>query len=301
MTRNASIKYLLGIDAGGTKTDFMLTDLNMNIIKSFSFQSANPVDIGIDAAKRVLCEGITACCADISLNEISCFAGIAGGITGNNKEELHSFLSTFGFAYFDNGSDIENCIAETLGTQDGAVVIMGTGIVAFYQKNKDLHRIGGWGYLLDKGGSGYHIGADALNCALGCYDNRGGSVLLKEMIVNKLQAKIPDCIQKIHHKGKSLIASFAPLVFDAYKRKDLYAEKIIARNVQEVAILIQTAFTIAGNNMIPVYICGGLCNEKEILQPFFMDALPCCNIHFSSTKPVIGALKKAYSLLQNGE
>ena len=35
--------YLLGIDAGGTKTDFVLTDRQFNVIKEWTLGSANPV------------------------------------------------------------------------------------------------------------------------------------------------------------------------------------------------------------------------------------------------------------------
>ncbi len=294
-------KFLLGIDAGGTKTDFALADHNLNIMKNLTLGGANPVDVGMEQMQNVLQEGIEYCCDGISPDEISCFAGIAGGITGGNKEIIHSFLSQFGFGSFCNGSDIDNCIAMTLGKNDGIVVIMGTGIVVFCQINSTLHRIGGWGYLLDKAGSGYHIGADALYCALGCYDGRGGSMLMKSLIEEKLNKTIPEAIPEIYAGGKSEVASFTPIVFEAYKQKDDCAKTILDRNVQEVASLIKTAQKIAQTEDLPVFICGGLTNEKDILVPFFKQHLPCCELHFSNKRPVNGALKKAHSISENGE
>ncbi|MBE6811872.1 MAG: hypothetical protein E7523_03200 [Ruminococcaceae bacterium] len=294
-------KFLLGIDAGGTKTDFALADHNLNIMKNLTLGGANPVDVGMEQMQNVLQEGIEYCCDGISPDEISCFAGIAGGITGDNKEIIHSFLSQFGFGSFCNGSDIDNCIAMTLGKNDGIVVIMGTGIVVFCQINSTLHRIGGWGYLLDKAGSGYHIGADALYCALGCYDGRGGSMLMKSLIEEKLNKTIPEAIPEIYAGGKSEVASFTPIVFEAYKQKDDYAKTILNRNVQEVASLIKTAQKIAQTEDLPVFICGGLTNEKDILVPFFKQHLPCCELLFSNNRPVNGALKKAHSIFANGE
>ncbi len=294
-------KYLLGIDAGGTKTDFVLTDRQFNVIKEWTLGSANPVDVGMGQMQNVLKEGIEHCCIGIDYSIVSCFAGIAGGISGDNKEKIHSYLSQFGFGSFDNGSDIDNCIAMTLGNKDGICVIMGTGIVAFCQKNNTLHRIGGWGYLLDKAGSGYHIGADALYCALGCYDGRGGSMLMKSLIEEKLNKTIPEAIPEIYAGGKSEVASYTPIVFEAYKQKDDYAKTILDRNVQEVASLIKTAQKIAQTEDLPVFICGGLTNEKDILVPFFKQHLPCCELHFSNNRPVNGALKKAHSISENGE
>ena len=189
----------------------------------------------------------------------------------------------------------------TIEANDGVCVIMGTGIVAFCQQNNCLHRIGGWGYLLDKAGSGYHIGADALYCALGCYDGRGGSMLMKSLIEEKLNKTIPEAIPEIYAGGKSEVASYTPIVFEAYKQKDDYAKTILDRNVQEVASLIKTAQKIAQTENLPVFICGGLTNEKDILVPFFKQHLPCCELHFSNNRPVNGALKKAHSISENGE
>ena len=292
------INYLLGIDAGGTKTDFVLTDRQFTIIKKCTLGSANPVDVGIEQMLYILREGIEYCCDGISPDEISCFAGIAGGITGGYKEIIHSFLSQFGFGSFCNGSDIDNCIAMTLEANDGVCVIMGTGVVAFCQHKHELHRIGGWGYLLDKGGSGYNIGADALYCALGCYDGRGGSLLIKKLIEKKLHKTIPDAIPEIYIGGKTKIASFAPIVFDAYKQQDDYAESILDRNVKEVADLIKTAYKIAKTEDLPAYICGGLAHEKDILHPFFKKYLTHDNLHFTTARPVNGALLKALAIAE---
>lgn len=295
------IHYLLGIDAGGTKTDFVLTDRQLNVIKKITLGGANPVDVGAEQMQNVLQKGIEACCDGFDYRKIACFAGIAGGATGNNKEMCRSVLAQFGFGCCDNGSDIDNCIAMTIGNTDGICIIMGTGIVAFCQQNKKLHRIGGWGYLIDKGGSGYHIGVDALHCALGCYDGRGGSNLLKTLFEESLEKSIPDAIPEIYAGGKAKIASFAPLVFEAYKNNDEHAKNILDRNVSEVTGLIQTAYRITNNEALPVFICGGLANEKDVLLPFFKQHLPCCDLHFVTIQPVMGALKKAFSISEYGE
>lgn len=292
------LQYLLGIDAGGTKTDLVLADRNLNILKELTLCGANPMDVGFKQMEHVLCEGIEHCCNGIDYNEISCFAGIAGGISGYNQQKIHSFLSRFGFGAFDNASDIDNCIAMTLGNRDGICVIMGTGIVAFCRHDNVLHRIGGWGYLLDKGGSGYHIGADALYCALGCYDGRNGSSLIKSLIEAKLNKTIPEAITEIYAGGKAKVATFAPIVFDAYKQQDAYAETILDRNVQEVAELIKTAYKIANTEDLPIYICGGLTNEKDTLHQFFKKHLSRSSIHFTTARPVNGALLKALTILK---
>ena len=71
--------YFLGIDGGGTKTVFRLTDKNGNIYKELYKESSNPNDIGMKNAIHLLREGITEVCEQIPYEAITLFAGISGG------------------------------------------------------------------------------------------------------------------------------------------------------------------------------------------------------------------------------
>ena len=59
---NSSIKYLLGIDGGGTKTEFLLTDLNGKEIGRLFFGASNPVSTGIENTYNILNKGIKEIC-----------------------------------------------------------------------------------------------------------------------------------------------------------------------------------------------------------------------------------------------
>lgn len=290
------IKYLLGIDGGGTKTEFMLTDLCENRIKRLVLGASNPVNIGIENTKEILKTGITQICEGINPAEISLFAGLAGGITGSNKEEIGNFLSDFGFGAFDNGSDTENALKIALGDDDGVIVIIGTGIVAFTQKNETRKRIGGWGYLIDKGGSGFHFGSDALNSALRHLDGRGGSEHILSLIENRLNKPLTDAIPDIYAGGAAYAASFAPVVFESFRNGDKEAEAIIGRNACEIAQIIRTGLKFTDGKIV---LCGGLCKYKDILEPFLIKELNGnINLIFSDEPPINGAVKLAKSIIQ---
>ena len=204
MSENVKIKYLLGIDGGGTKTEFLLTDLNGKEIKRLMLGASNPVNLGLGGAEKVLADGITEISKDVNLCNVSVFAGLAGGISGNNKTEINKFLSSFGFGVFGNGSDTDNALEISLKGENGVTVIIGTGIVAFAQVNGTKHRIGGWGYLIDKGGSGFNFGSDALNCALRAIDGRGGSQLILQLVEKKLGNPLPDKISSQRQENPTL-------------------------------------------------------------------------------------------------
>ncbi len=288
------IRYLLAIDGGGTKTEFLLTDVNKKELARKVLGPSNAVDIGIDKTFEILSQGIREVCSGINLREVSVFAGLAGGITGDNKQKTKEFLSTFNFGAYANGSDTENVLEVALHGGDGVAVIMGTGIIAFAQVDGERHRVGGWGYHIDKGGSGYNIASDAMYSALKYIDGREGSSHLKELIEAKLGKSLPDSIADIHSGGKAYIASFAPLIFEAYDRGDKYASEILDRNIMEVAGIINASLAHLPNERGKVVICGGLGKRGDILSKFLYKYIPDdVEVQFSSEPVVNGALMLA--------
>ncbi len=292
--KEAKIKYLLAIDGGGTKTEFLLTDINKNEINRLKLGSTNPSILGFDKTAKVLNNGINEICSGIDYCEISMFAGISGYLSCSIKDKLNDLMSSFGFGNYRISSDIESAVALTLNDSDGIVVIIGTGIVAFAQKDGIRHRIGGWGYLLDKEGSGFSIGAMGLNSALKYADGRGGSKALLGLIENRLQNKLVDSVKDINDKGVSYIASFAREVFEAYKNGDSQALKIIDSNMDSVASLIEASGKYFDNDKTDVYLTGGLCNEAHVIKPLLTNKLNRRFIlHFINEPMVTGALNLA--------
>lgn len=289
----SQLRYLLGIDGGGTKTELLLTDLSGNEVDRLILGASNPVDIGMEATRQVLREGIRQLCSSIDLREVSVYAGLAGGITGNNQETVRLFLKSLGFGAVASGSDVDTALQVCLQSGDGICLIMGTGVVAFAKRAESRHRIAGWGYLLDKGGSGYNLGADALDSALRHIDGRGGSPLLLRLIEQKLQKPLPDAISQIYKSGKTGISSYAPLVFEALEQGDPEAERILARNVQEVSRIIAAGCTYL-EPCPKVAICGGLAQEANVLRPFFEAALESeVRLEFVTEPIVNGAIQLA--------
>lgn len=288
------IGYFLAIDGGGTKTEFLLTDLEKREIARLVLGTSNPVDIGIENTKEILRQGIFKVCENVPLSEVSVFAGLAGGITGNNKHLINEFMSGFGFGCFDNGSDTENVLEIALKGQNGVAIIMGTGIIAFSQCDGKRYRIGGWGYHIDKGGSGYNLGSDAMYYALKYKDGRQGSKLLCDLIEKRLGKSLEDSISDIHAKGKAFVASFAPVVFEAYDKGDDTAKEIIDRNIKEVAEMITVGQRFLPEGKGRIVICGGLAHHKDILDEFLIKYLGKeVKVEFGEEAIINGALSLA--------
>ena len=67
----------LGIDGGGTKTEFVLTDSNGTVIKRILKSGCNPNDIGIDKTTEIIRDGINSVLADHPFLK-NVFMGISG-------------------------------------------------------------------------------------------------------------------------------------------------------------------------------------------------------------------------------
>ncbi len=289
------IKYYLGIDGGGTKTALVLTDTNNNIIKSHISNCCNPMDIGFENATKTISDAIHIVCEGIDLGEVSVFAGIAGGTSGGMKEKFYEFFRGFGFGKHQNGSDIQSIVAGGLGKGDGIAVITGTGVCCFPQKNgKLMSRIGGWGYLFDEGGSAYNLGRDALSAYFRCFDGSGESTAIYDI----LSEKYPDAqelLGEMYKGGKKVIASLAPVVFQAMDMGDDVAREIIEKNMACVAKIIETAGKHFDVKPIKAVIAGGLTSRTETLE-YIKKSISNpqdFNIEILNCSPVMGAVEMA--------
>lgn len=288
-------KYFLGVDGGGTKCEFVLCDQNGRTVARTELGACNPVDIGVDVALRVLKEGIDTVCAGISPSLISAFVGVAGGISGDNKERISSFLETYRFARCSNGSDAQNAVAAALGESNGITVIAGTGSIAFVKKGSELTRVGGHGYLIDEGGNGFSIGQAGIRAALLAEEGSSDEDTLLLPLVKERCGKntVLDAVADFHAGGKREIASYATLVFEAAEKDDGTAKNIIADNARCIAKLIESAGKKIDGDKVTTALVGGLTAKADILLPLIKENIndkDRYDITVFRGAPVMGAL-----------
>lgn len=292
--------YLLGIDGGGTKTRFKLTDKAGNTVRETVLGPSNPNDTGIQKALETLRSGIRTVLEDIPAETVYAYAGIAGAASGANREAICVFMQESGFAGSDTGGDIENILSAGLNGRDGMILILGTGICAFSVSGGTRYRTGGWGYLLDRGGSGYNYGCDVLNAYYAAIDHTGSTTLLSGMVDQKTGLNSAQLLTKIYESGKPYIASFAPLAFEAAELGDETAQAIVRRNIMETVRIIETGLRPFEGRTVPVILSGGL-TENSKLTGMLREQLSGETgnmISILSVPPVNGALLNAENLVQ---
>jgi len=259
----------------------------------------------MEGAQRVLRDAIEEICGNIPKSSIVAFAGIAGGVSGNNKQIFRDYFRSFHFRLFENDSDNCNLMEAGLGDRDGMVLILGTGICGWSRLEGTNSRAAGWGYLIDRGGSAYNLGQDTLYAYYCAVDGMQPWSPLSNAVRERYPEGEQALLTEIYRGGKKFIASFASLVFDALEQGDPLAEEILRRNMDAAAQVIQ----VLGRHFpercypIPVVLAGGLTNQP-LVPTFLQDTLGEAerfSLQILKTEPVYGAVSLAYKLWSNNQ
>lgn len=285
--------FYLGIDGGATKTAFALADEAGHVIRTLQLGACNPFDLGMKGAQELLQKGIQEICTGIATNRVSMFAGISGGGSAGNKGIFAGFFEQFGFTRFANDTDAENALAVGLHGNDGIAVIIGTGSVVYVMKAGERDRIGGYGYLFDKGGSGFDIGRDGVLAALKAADGSGKTTALLQMVEKQLGGSPVDHLSDFYQNGKAYMASFAQLVFEAAAHGDAIAGEILQDSYENLAKHISAGRkNFLQAQPVKVSLVGGLTNYESMIRPILEKQLEGQNVQLAFCKqaPVIGAL-----------
>ena len=286
---------IVGIDAGGTKTEFLLCDESETVLKRVVLGTGNPNDIGIEACISLLAKGLDELCGDEIPDAV--FAGVSGGGFGENCEKIRAFLEArYPTSKVANGTDAINLLYCASTAENCGALICGTGSALFIRRGEEILRMGGWGHLFDLGGSGYDIGRDAIRVLLEAEETAQEKLDLP--LCKALRARLGRSAHEIlgdfYTKGKSYIASFAPLVFEALEAGDTDAQRIVEANAQAVADRISLAVRTWGA-LSQIICAGGLFSSS-----FFFDALSArvdVPLFVPDVSPAMGACRKALSLV----
>lgn len=297
---------LIAIDAGGTKTDFALVNLNGTVENRVTGEGCNLTDCGIQRTSEVLKAGLDKLLEKTNANSpeiLAAFAGVSGGTVGNNKPLMNNLLrQLLPFVKTTlSDSDVINALSSGIEAGDGCVVISGTGTSGFVRVNKAVSRIGGWGYLFDKGGSGYDFGRDAMYHVLCEYDGRGPSTMLTALVTKALGEPPSQAVTKLYHLGKPSVAALAPLVFQAEKAGDSIAKEIMQANALEMAKLMNTLSAQLKDKACKTVLAGSMFKDFDVLKPYLLPHLKAEHeFVFPSLPPIYGSAVEALALTNKG-
>src|SRR5688500_3296505 len=181
----ASPLYVLGLDAGGTKTICLLADGNGSVLATARRGGANLQAAGELEVEKVLHEVMEEALEGTEIAPGVICLGIAGVDRPDDAAVVRGIMKRIGYkARVLVVNDALVALEAGAPGQPGIVVISGTGSIC-YGRNAagEAARSGGWGYVLGDEGSGYWIGRAALRAVLREADKRGAQTALTPLLL----------------------------------------------------------------------------------------------------------------------
>lgn len=300
--------FIIGIDGGGTSTQGTLASLTLVPIETAQVGATNYHNVGRETAKQRIGELVSRLLdqAGISFDQLSgiCMGG-AGIDSLADQQVIEDIFKEIGWhGPLVAVNDAVTALAGGNRNLEGAVVISGTGSIAYGCYGGKTARSGGWGQLIDDVGSGYHLGISALKGIMEAYDGRRGATKLWAAVAAHLGIqKEEDIIHFLYHPqtGKEKIAELAPIVIQLSEEDPLAAE-IITDAARGLTALLDGLFSqldgLPSNPALinlSVTVGGSLLTKspkyRAIFQASVLQKYPSVNVHLPYEGPVAGALR----------
>ena len=185
------MRFVLGFDGGGTKTDCVLMDESGAILARSQGGPSNPLRVGFGAAISSIREAARQSIAQAKLTSESSAAAICAGLAGagppESAEKIHALLAAeFPESKVQVCTDLDLALAAT-GEGAAIVLLAGTGSFAVGRNMAgETARAGGYGSQIGDEGSAYDIGRRAVLMAMHENDRTGEDALLGQRVLREL-------------------------------------------------------------------------------------------------------------------
>ena len=272
---------LLGVDGGGTKTDFVLIDRDGRVTAQHREAGAYHLQIGVDGLREVISRGLATVFDKLSISgdaiEHAFFGLPAYGEDNSVQPLLDAIPADFlGHRRYRCGNDMVSTWAGSLGGEDGIGIVAGTGSIGYGERAGRSARAGGWGEQFSDEGSAYWIATLGLNAFSRMADGRTPRGPLHGILVRAfgLTDDLELCAYLAAGEGSSRdrIASFCPLVAQAADAGDEQALAIFeaaGRELAAIAAAVRTALGFRPGERVPLSYSGGVFETGDkILTPF---------------------------------
>lgn len=303
--------YVIGFDAGATKTVCLLADEEGRIVSQARGAGGNLQHAGELGLEKILHDLMDRALGERSVVPRAICVGMAGVDREDDAATVGAIMKRIAYkARILVVNDALISLMAGAGDAPGVVIVAGTGSIAY---GRDAHnraaRAGGWGYVLGDEGSGYWIGRHALRAVVRESDGRGRATSLTPRVLAHFRLTRPqDLIRAVYQTplSPSAVAALADCVRDAHAEQDQTAAWILE---QAVAELMSSAASVVRQLKIehetfPFVLAGGMFKAvpwlgQELTRRLSQIA-PACRVVVLDQEPAAGAVRLALDELRGG-
>ncbi|HVT97731.1 MAG TPA: BadF/BadG/BcrA/BcrD ATPase family protein, partial [Acidobacteriaceae bacterium] len=235
-----SMQYFLGVDAGGTKTTFVLGDASREVAR-VQTGTIKRMKADAETAEANLRRGLEELRARTGVergNVARCCVGTAGETVPLVVDWLRdAFARHVGGELIIEG-DVDVALDSVFFGKRGVLVLAGTGSnVAGRAATGEIVTAGGWGPALADQGSGHFLGLEGLRRGFLAIDERRTTRLLAIAMEFWKLGSLGELIQFANANPAPEYSKLAPLVVEAAEAGDAVAKEVVAQGGSDLAML----------------------------------------------------------------
>lgn len=299
------LRYVAGIDGGGSKTACMISDHCGHILSYIVTEGSNHQICGMGHTVENVVQSVELACryANISFCQLSfIYMGMAGADLSEDVERLtDAFEKEFQEVPFLIENDRWNVFACESNSW-GAVSVCGTGS-SMAVKGKDGRILGSraLGYMLGNYGGGRHLTEIALHFAFRCDEHTGDYTRLAEELPGLCEcSSMGELAERIYNSNYQYQTKYniPKMVFQLAQEGDKCCRRVVDNMGCEIGDMLAHLICEAGlqTEAIPVVLAGSLYvadRERLLLQPLeerLRSMVPFAKIQIVTCPPVVGAV-----------
>ncbi|MEM8642755.1 MAG: BadF/BadG/BcrA/BcrD ATPase family protein [Cyanobacteria bacterium P01_G01_bin.54] len=271
-------KLWIGIDGGATKTIARIEDEQGQLVGIGMSGSANirwdapgawdSIQAAIESALSQ--SGID---WDDPQYEWYCGAGLAGTQVPKACDHFRQIDHPCNrFTQLELHSDGYISCLGAHGGADGAVIAIGTGVVAYQIEEKTVTRVSGWGFPQGDEGSGAWLGLQAVRQTFQWQDGRAIGSALTQALLARFENDFTQFMIWANGATSKDFATIAPLVIEQAQAQDLSAIALMQQAAQEIDKIWQ-ALASQQRQPLACSLLGGL---APALEPWLGEGLRSC-------------------------
>jgi N-acetylglucosamine kinase-like BadF-type ATPase len=264
------VRTYLGVDGGGSKTEFVLIDESGRVLAMRREGPAYHLETGVDALKAMLADGIGATLAQGAVPPAELTFAFLGLPAYGEDSRLLAILDRAASPVLPQeryrcANDMVCGWAGALGGRDGINIVAGTGSIAYGEFEGRSARAGGWGELFSDEGSAYWVAREGLTLFSRMSDGRIEPGLLHRLIREhfELNGDLDLCaaVYGPPPLTRSGIAGLAPIVAGAARAGDAQSRGLFHIAATELAVLVDLVrdkLNVPHQLSLPVSYSGGM-------------------------------------------
>ncbi len=223
----------IGVDGGATKSKVRVETADGKLLGLAIGGPANITRLPVATVWKTIYQTLNEVLQlkDISLDDKQYRFHIGLGLAGCELPEVRAeylnFTHPFTTIHLTSDAHVA-CIGAHAG-KDGAIIIIGTGVVGYQVQAGHENKVGGWGFPHDDEGGGAWLGLEAARLTFQGLDRRVEKSPLLEEVFAFFQNDLNKFVTWANRANSSEFGRLAPLVINHSQQNDYWATRLMKK------------------------------------------------------------------------